>query len=344
MWRQNISLPGDPVKSDPKAPTKVRNTRGKLKSKKVMPASLACDVAQLPLAHSPLKAEDGDLSDLDLVAALSPGESVTSSDPPGLASCAHMDSLTFSPVSSPVMTCGRMMPGTIASHAGMKPTASDVVTTNFLSDSAFDAVDPMSLTLDAYAMDENGWQQAYGGAESGREHVCHLIGANHAADKNTSTGVRDFAPGGFVPPSVPEATQLSQAFSTSEHSDRWHINDIGKSDGSSPRSQSLVAATSKTKARSSSTLKRPNIGGRASVSTASQVSEEAHVSSPESVPQENRSEDDDDFIQGRNSDVYDAKPHADGLYHCYFEGKEDCPHEPTKLKCNYEYGLSPLFR
>jgi hypothetical protein len=28
-------------------------------------------------------------------------------------------------------------------------------------------------------------------------------------------------------------------------------------------------------------------------------------------------------------------PHADGLYHCPWEG-ESCGHRPEKLKCNYE--------
>jgi hypothetical protein len=30
-------------------------------------------------------------------------------------------------------------------------------------------------------------------------------------------------------------------------------------------------------------------------------------------------------------------PQADGLYHCPWEGQENCPHKPEKLKCNYEY-------
>jgi hypothetical protein len=29
-------------------------------------------------------------------------------------------------------------------------------------------------------------------------------------------------------------------------------------------------------------------------------------------------------------------PHTDGLYHCPWEGKEDCYHRPEKLRCNYE--------
>lgn len=31
-----------------------------------------------------------------------------------------------------------------------------------------------------------------------------------------------------------------------------------------------------------------------------------------------------------------AFPHADGLYHCPWEGQTNCNHKPEKLKCNYE--------
>lgn len=31
-----------------------------------------------------------------------------------------------------------------------------------------------------------------------------------------------------------------------------------------------------------------------------------------------------------------VRVHADGLYHCPWEGKEGCQHKPEKLKCNYE--------
>lgn len=34
--------------------------------------------------------------------------------------------------------------------------------------------------------------------------------------------------------------------------------------------------------------------------------------------------------------LYQAKVHSDGLYHCPFEGEENCDHPPDKLKCNYE--------
>lgn len=40
----------------------------------------------------------------------------------------------------------------------------------------------------------------------------------------------------------------------------------------------------------------------------------------------------------RNHDLYkNVKPHEDGLFHCPFEGRDDCQHKPEKLKCNYEY-------
>lgn len=32
-----------------------------------------------------------------------------------------------------------------------------------------------------------------------------------------------------------------------------------------------------------------------------------------------------------------AVPHADGLFHCPWEGHPSCNHKPEKLKCNYEY-------
>lgn len=38
-----------------------------------------------------------------------------------------------------------------------------------------------------------------------------------------------------------------------------------------------------------------------------------------------------------------AFPHADGLFHCPWEGQASCNHKPEKLKCNYEYGHLPLF-
>ena len=38
----------------------------------------------------------------------------------------------------------------------------------------------------------------------------------------------------------------------------------------------------------------------------------------------------------RNHPLYTKGADADGLYHCPFRAKENCPHKPTKLKCNYE--------
>lgn len=39
----------------------------------------------------------------------------------------------------------------------------------------------------------------------------------------------------------------------------------------------------------------------------------------------------------RNHPLYAKGPDADGLFRCPFSAKENCPHQATKLKCNYEY-------
>ena len=38
---------------------------------------------------------------------------------------------------------------------------------------------------------------------------------------------------------------------------------------------------------------------------------------------------------------HNAAPKEDGLYHCPWENDPSCQHKPEKLKCNYEYELSP---
>jgi hypothetical protein len=38
----------------------------------------------------------------------------------------------------------------------------------------------------------------------------------------------------------------------------------------------------------------------------------------------------------RNHPLYAKGPDADGLFRCPFKAKENCPHNATKLKCNYE--------
>ena len=40
--------------------------------------------------------------------------------------------------------------------------------------------------------------------------------------------------------------------------------------------------------------------------------------------------------EARTRTLYQATPHADGLFHCPFEGQEGCNHKPTNLKCDYE--------
>ena len=45
----------------------------------------------------------------------------------------------------------------------------------------------------------------------------------------------------------------------------------------------------------------------------------------------------------RTHPLYSEGPKPDGMYHCPFVAKEaNCPHKPTKLKCNYEYELPSL--
>lgn len=62
---------------------------------------------------------------------------------------------------------------------------------------------------------------------------------------------------------------------------------------------------------------------------------EAYPTATTGVPGEN------DEGRHRTHPLYSEGPHADGLYHCPFESESNCPHKPTKLKCNYEYGLPP---
>lgn len=38
----------------------------------------------------------------------------------------------------------------------------------------------------------------------------------------------------------------------------------------------------------------------------------------------------------RSHPLYSKGPDADGLFRCPFKAKENCPHNATKLKCNYE--------
>lgn len=44
-----------------------------------------------------------------------------------------------------------------------------------------------------------------------------------------------------------------------------------------------------------------------------------------------------DGESARDHDLYkNAAPHADGMYHCPWEGQQNCNHKAEKLKCNYE--------
>lgn len=57
-------------------------------------------------------------------------------------------------------------------------------------------------------------------------------------------------------------------------------------------------------------------------------------SAPTSLTSEN------DEGRHRTHPLYSEGPHSDGLYYCPYKAKDpNCPHKPTKLKCNYEYDL-----
>ena len=44
-----------------------------------------------------------------------------------------------------------------------------------------------------------------------------------------------------------------------------------------------------------------------------------------------------DSESARDHELYkSAMPAEDGLFHCPWEGKDNCNHKPEKLKCNYE--------
>ncbi|KAI9669985.1 MAG: hypothetical protein M1831_007021 [Alyxoria varia] len=60
------------------------------------------------------------------------------------------------------------------------------------------------------------------------------------------------------------------------------------------------------------------------------------VSSPSSEKYDPACFPEPELSQGRKSEIYNAKPQRDGMYHCYFEETEKCGHEPVKLKCNYD--------
>ena len=43
----------------------------------------------------------------------------------------------------------------------------------------------------------------------------------------------------------------------------------------------------------------------------------------------------------RSDPLYQGLPNEDGRYHCPFAEKENCEHPPVKLKCNYEWVITP---
>jgi hypothetical protein len=62
------------------------------------------------------------------------------------------------------------------------------------------------------------------------------------------------------------------------------------------------------------------------------------ISPGSSVPASHTSESDEG--RHRTHPLYSEGPRPDGLYHCPYKAKDpNCPHKPTKLKCNYEYDL-----
>ncbi|KAI9753063.1 MAG: hypothetical protein M4579_005362 [Chaenotheca gracillima] len=49
-----------------------------------------------------------------------------------------------------------------------------------------------------------------------------------------------------------------------------------------------------------------------------------------------RMSDDTETGVARNDPLYNASPREDGMFHCPYEGQEDCNHKPAPLKCNYD--------
>lgn len=67
-----------------------------------------------------------------------------------------------------------------------------------------------------------------------------------------------------------------------------------------------------------------------------------HVSQRSSTANSLASENDEG--RHRTHPLYSEGPKADGKYHCPYKNKDpNCQHEPTKLKCNYEYDHYPSY-
>lgn len=76
----------------------------------------------------------------------------------------------------------------------------------------------------------------------------------------------------------------------------------------------------------------PSVGAAAS----GHQYEEIYMVSPSGDALRRRPSAEMDVTPAREHELYHAVPSDDGLYHCPFEGQENCAHKPTKLKCNYE--------
>ena len=87
--------------------------------------------------------------------------------------------------------------------------------------------------------------------------------------------------------------------------------------------------------RPSRSSQRPIIPSVGQVAPTHQF-EEMYMVSPTGDALRRRSSGEVDAAPAREHELYHAVPLDDGLYHCPYEGQDNCAHKPTKLKCNYE--------
>ena len=340
IWSGRTPFLKDVLKMPSKNASKARKIKKKSKPSKRKVAVSIPEVLAVPLPESSRKAEDSEIPDVDPVASLSSGESTNSVGSPELVSYAHLDRLVSQTGTSPGMTSGFLAPATFALDETLGPAALDVVTTNMWSDAAYGVVDPMTLALDTYGINELNWQHTVNSAEDHTRRSSANAKSEHGKGSgilHASTGVTDFACHGI------ESEEMTVAFGSSQHMSCAHsttkqqrMNEVIRSDAKSLLSQVSSASSEGLKTRYDTALQHDPLPAEVNDLTELEGSGDIEAS-PRSVDMvESLLDEEDDLMQERNSKEYDAKPHADGLYHCYYEDKEDCTHEPTKLKCNYE--------
>lgn len=116
-------------------------------------------------------------------------------------------------------------------------------------------------------------------------------------------------------PSAPEATSRSDQCSSAVHIDA--NPSFSYSSGAHERFVQSVGSSQETKregATSPADGKPIKATTKAGAASSNEVDEGRH----------------------RNHPLYAKGPDTDGLFRCPFKAAENCPHKPTKLKCNYE--------